>query len=102
MQKDTTNHSKQRQEAPWWGISILYLMLTPFAVLRYFAFKALGLVWRYFDGTTTAIYAVVAFAVSGTLIASYLVMVVRQIYIEFVVPKLADITKAAPQSQDRE
>lgn len=97
---DTTNDSKHRQEAPWWGISILYLMLMPFAVLGYFAFKALGLAWRYFDGTTVAIYAVVAFAVSGALIASYLVMVVRQIYIEFVVPKLADTTRAARQPKD--
>lgn len=75
-------------------------MLTPFAVLGYFAFKALGLVWSYFDGTITAIYAIVAFAASGTLIALYLVMVVRQIYIEFVVPKLVDATAKARQPKD--
>jgi uncharacterized membrane protein YqhA len=97
---DTTNNSKQRRKAPWWGIGILYLMPMPFAVLGYCAFKALGLVWRYFDGTTTAIYAVVAFAVSVALIASYLVMVVRQIYIKFVVAKLADTTRAVRQPKD--
>lgn len=97
---DTTSDSNRRQEAPWWGIGILYLMLTPFAVLGYFAFKALGLVWHYFDETITAIYAVVAFAVSGTVIGLYLVMVVRQIYVEFVVPKLVDATGKARQPKD--
>lgn len=99
---DINNDSNQKQGAPWWGISILYLMLAPFAVLAYFAFEALGLVWRYFDGTTTATYAVVAFAVSGTLIALYLAMVVRQIYIEFVVPKLIDTTRTSRQPKDSE
>ena len=100
VEMDTTKDSKQRQEAPWWGICILYLMLAPFAVLGFFAFKALAFVWRYFDGTTTAIYAFVAFAIAGGLIASYLVMVVHQIYIEFVVPKLADTTSSARQPKD--
>jgi hypothetical protein len=98
----TAGNGEQRNEqAPWWGIGVLYLMLVPFAVLAYFAFKALSLVWNNFDGTVGARYAVLVFAVGGILIAVYIVMIVRQIYKEFVVPNLASRYSTTRPRDDR-
>jgi hypothetical protein len=91
----------QNDQAPWWGIGILYLMLVPFAVLAYFAFQALALVWNAFDGTVASKYAVFVFALGGALLAVYLVMVTRQVYKEFIAPKLANTHSTTQPSEDR-
>ena len=86
------NHENQDigdEQAPWWGIGILYLMLTPFALLTFLAFKLLTLVWNTFDGSVGAKYAVSVFAILGCLLFVYVIMIVRQIYVEFISPKLA-------------
>ena len=93
------NSESQDDACTWWGIGILYLMLTPIAVLAYFAFKALRFAWDVCDGTIVAIYAVAFFAISSTLIVTYLIMVARQIYIEFIVPKLAKMVRRTSQQR---
>ena len=93
------NDDKQKSQGSWWSVGALYLMLTPFVALAYFAFKALGLVWNFFDGTTAAVYAVAVFAICGTLMVIYLVMIVRQIYFEFVLPKLAETRRNNRENQ---
>ena len=93
------NEDKQQSQGPWWSIGALYVMLTPFVAMAYFAFKALGLVWNFFDGTTAAVYAVAVFAICGTLMVIYLVMIVRQIYFEFVLPKLAETRRNNRENQ---
>lgn len=93
------NDDKQQSQGTWWSAGVLYLMLTPFVALAYFAFKALGVVWNFFDGTTGAVYAVAVFAICGTLLAAYIVMIVRQIYFEFVLPKLAETRRNKRENQ---
>jgi hypothetical protein len=95
------NSEARDAQAPWWGIGILYLMLLPFAAIAYFAFKAFALVWNAFDGTVAAKYAVVVFGVGGLLVVVYLMMVVRQIYTEFIVPKLASRYSTSGPSEER-
>jgi hypothetical protein len=98
----TSGNTEARDaEAPWWGIGILYLMLLPFAALAYFALKAFALAWNVFDGTVAAKYALVVFGVGGLLIVVYVMMVVRQIYKEFVVPRIASRYSTARPSEDR-
>lgn len=76
------------EQAPWWGIVVLYHMLTPIALLAFLAFKFFRVVWNSIDDSAGAIYALFVFAIGGFLLFAYVVIVVRRIYVEFVVPKL--------------
>jgi TRAP-type C4-dicarboxylate transport system permease small subunit len=85
----TGNEEPRNNQASWVGIGILFLMLMPYAVMAYFMFKWLSLVWYYSEGIPNASYAILVFAVGGILISIFMVMITRQIYKEFIVPKIA-------------
>ena len=72
---------------PWLGVALLYLMVTPFALLAFLAFRSFGLVWNQFDASVGAKYAASFFGISGCLLSVFVIMVVRHIYVEFVAPR---------------
>jgi hypothetical protein len=98
--KPAERHDRD-EEAPWWGIILLLLIVSPWALLVYGACKAFIVLWRNFDGVPNARYALTVFAIGGVAISAYLVGVTRQIYIEFVVPKLNQRRRKSGKTKER-
>jgi len=91
LRPQSSHESHRKSEhIPWWAIAIMLLVFVQFLALTYFAFKSLGLVWYDFDGTFASWYALLVFAMVGSCLSAWLVMVLYVICKDFIAPAMAN------------